>query len=173
MEKRRKKGPARRPPARAEDVLGKSLPTRPVKPKWRKAYRVLVDLREELLRRRGDLARDAATEKPAYSMHMADAGTDSFDRDFALSLISSEQDALYEVDQALNRIRDGTYGICELTGKSIEPQRLETIPWTRFSAAAERQLEKQGEVARARLGPRQEVPKVNPMDREEEEQEEE
>jgi RNA polymerase-binding transcription factor DksA len=72
-------------------------------------------------------------------------------------MLSSEQDALYEIDEALNRIRDGRYGKCELTGKRIEAPRLEAIPWTRFSAAAERQLEREGALKRARLGPRETV----------------
>jgi RNA polymerase-binding transcription factor DksA len=102
---------------------------------------------------------------------MADAGTDTFDRDFALGMLSSEQDALYEIDEALNRIRDGTYGKCELTGKPIEAPRLEAIPWTRFSAAAEKQLEREGVVKKTRLGPRETVTKTeaNSADDEEEE----
>jgi RNA polymerase-binding transcription factor DksA len=85
---------------------------------------------------------------------MADAGTDEFDRDFALSMISSDQNALYEIEAALNRIRSGTYGICELTGKAIEPERLAAIPWTRFSTEAQRELEASGSVARTRLAER-------------------
>src|SRR5437667_415062 len=85
-----------------------------------------------------------ASGLPPFSTHMADAATDTYDRDFALSMLSCEQDSLYEIDEALDRIRDGTYGVCELTGKKIEPQRLEAIPWTRFTAEAEKQLEKQG-----------------------------
>ena len=60
-------------------------------------------------------------------MHQADAGSDVYDRDFALSLLSQEQDALYEIDQALKRIELGTYGICEMSGKSI-PGRV----WKQF-----------------------------------------
>jgi len=107
------------------------------------------------MNRQDELVKDATAEQPAFSLHMADAGTDSFDRDFALSRLSSEQDAVYEIDEALERIRRGTYGTCELTGKPIEPARLEAIPWTRFSAAAEQQLEKEGEVRRSRLAPRE------------------
>ena len=66
--------------------------------------------------------KDAAEEQPAFSLHMADAGTDSFDRDFALSRLSSEQDAVYEIDEALKRIERGTYGVCEVSGKPIESQ---------------------------------------------------
>ena len=86
---------------------------------------------------------------------MADAGTDSFDRDLSLSRASSGQDAVYEIDQAINRIHNGTYGICELTGKPIEAARLEAIPWARFSVEAEKKLEKEGAVRRARLAPRE------------------
>jgi RNA polymerase-binding transcription factor DksA len=114
-------------------------------------------LRNYLLNRQGKLARDAAEEQSVFSLHMADAGTDSFDRDLALSRISSEQDAMYEIDDALMRISDGTYGVCQLTGKPIERARLDAIPWTRFSVAAESQLEKEGAVRRARLGAREPV----------------
>lgn len=155
-----KRGSTRRPKARAADVLGVSRPVR-IRPKWQKYYRRLMETREYLVNRRGDLTKDAAEESPSYSMHMADAGTDEFDRDLALSMVSSEQTALNEIDQAVRRIQDGTYGICELTGKRIEPGRLEAVPWTRFCAEAEKTLENEGGLARTRLGPRSEVPKSN------------
>jgi RNA polymerase-binding transcription factor DksA len=88
---------------------------------------------------------------------MADVGTNSYDRDLALSMISTEQNALYEIEQALNRMTTGTYGICELTGKPIPPERLNAIPWTRFSAPAESELEKRGELERTKLGNRKRV----------------
>lgn len=119
-----------------------------------------MDLRDHILRRQGGLAKEANDQQPAFSTHMADAGTDTFDRDFALGMLSSEQDSLYEIDEALDRIRDGTYGKCELTGKPIESARLDAIPWTRFSAAAEKQLERDGVVKKTRLGPRETVPKT-------------
>jgi RNA polymerase-binding transcription factor DksA len=87
------------------------------------------------------LKAEAREETPNYSMHMADAATDSFDRDLVLGLASFEQEGLYEIDAALKRIEDGTYGICELTGKPIPWERLKAIPWTRFSLEAEKQLE--------------------------------
>ena len=107
-------------------------------------------------------------EQPTFSTHMADAGTDTYDRDFALSILSSEQDSLYEIDHALERIRDGTYGTCELTGKKIEAERLEAIPWACFTTEAEQELEKQGEVKLARLGPRDTVAKSEAKEEEEE-----
>ena len=155
---RRAKQHSRRRRAATADVVNSDLiPKERVPTKWKKQYRHLIQMRDYLLNRRGDLVRDASEEQPAFSLHMADAGTDSFDRDFALSRVSSEQDAVYEIDEALMRIRRGTYGICELTDKPIEQKRLEAIPWARFSAAAEKQLERDGAVKRARLGARQAV----------------
>ena len=64
-------------------------------------------------------ARAEGSEASAFGMHQADAGSDAYDRDFALSLLSQEQDALYEIDEALKRIDLGTYGKCEMSGKPI------------------------------------------------------
>ncbi len=111
----------------------------------------MTELRSYLLTQRGNLAKDAQEEKVGYSEHMADAGTDSYDRDWALSMLSSEQNALYEIDQAISRIENDSYGVCEITGKRIELERLRAIPWTRFSASAAKELEKSGEMRRAGL----------------------
>lgn len=152
------------------EVIGKiTPPVRRVPTKWREPYQRLVRLHEVLLRRRSDQARTAKEEKPTFSLHMADAGTDNYDQDFALSMISSEQNALYEIEEAIKRIHDGTYGVCQSTGKPIEPERLNAIPWARFSAPAEQQLEREGAVARTQLGRREEVPKSEALPEETEE----
>jgi len=84
---------------------------------------------------------------------MADSGTDNFDRDNALSLLSSDQDAIYEIDEALKRIEECTYGVCELTGKNIPKTRLMAVPWARYTVEAQIQLEKDGAVRqRNKLG---------------------
>lgn len=101
----------------------------------------LLRIRAALSQRIKRLTQDAAEDTPGYSIHMADAATDSFDRDLTLGLASFEQDALYEVDAALRRIADGTYGVCELTGQPIPWIRLEAVPWTRLSVEAEAKLE--------------------------------
>ena len=101
----------------------------------------LLQIRAALVQRIKRLTEDASEDTPGYSIHMADAGTDSFDRDLTLGLASFEQEALYEVDAALKRIEDSTYGVCELTGRPIPWKRLAAIPWTRFSIEAETQLE--------------------------------
>jgi RNA polymerase-binding transcription factor DksA len=123
-----------------------------VKPEWQKYYQTLIDLRERLVAQMNGLAKESAEEMAGYSLHMADSGTDNFDRDFALSLLSSDQDAVYEIEEALKRIEKNTFGVCELTGKSIPKARLEAIPWTRFTVEAQAQLEREGALRQRRLG---------------------
>ncbi len=140
-------------------ILGRTAPSQAhwtpsdnVKPEWEKFYRILLDLRERLLGQMSGLAKESAEEISGYSLHMADSGTDNFDRDFALSLLSSDQDAIYEIEEALKRIQRGTYGLCELSGKPIPKARLEAIPWTRFTVESQSQLEKEGALKQRRLG---------------------
>ena len=123
-----------------------------IKPQWTKYYQRLLELRDRLLHQMDGLAKESAQEMPGYSLHMADSGTDNFDRDFALSLLSSDQDAIYEIEEALKRIEKATYGVCELTGKQIPKARLDAIPWTRFTVEAQAQLEREGALRQRRLG---------------------
>jgi RNA polymerase-binding transcription factor DksA len=88
-------------------------------------------------------AKEDSGDLSGYSQHMADAGTDTFDRDFALSLVSNEQELLYEIEEALKRIRSGTYGTCEITGQTISADRLAAVPFTRYSLEGQKELEKQ------------------------------
>jgi DnaK suppressor protein len=123
-----------------------------VKPEWVKYQQTLLELRERLISQMSGLAKESAEQMASYSLHMADSGTDNFDRDFALSLLSSDQDAIYEIEEALRRIERNTYGVCELTGKPIPKARLEAIPWTRFTVEAQAQLEREGALRQRRLG---------------------
>src|SRR5256885_11831888 len=157
-----KKTPARNKPhgsATAASILGQQSTVKmkrngdfKVKAEWAKFYQRLLELRDQLIRQMNGLAKESAQEMAGYSLHMADSGTDNFDRDFALSLLSSDQDAIYEIEEALKRIEKNTYGICELTGKQIPKSRLEAIPWTRFTVEAQAQLEKEGALRQRRLG---------------------
>ena len=146
-------------PATAAAILGRPMARksadagpRKIKPEWQKYYQRLLELREQLLHQMNGLAQESAQEVPGYSLHMADSGTDNFDRDFALSLLSSDQDAVYEIEEALKRIEKKTYGVCELTGKPIPKARLDAIPWTRFRVEAQAQLEREGALRQRRLG---------------------
>ena len=73
---------------------------------------------------------------------LSDQGTDTFDREFALNQLSSEQDVLFEIDEAIRRIENGTYGICEMTSEPINIERLEALPYVRHSIKAQSELEK-------------------------------
>ena len=167
-------------PATAASILGKPAvklkpngrPVR-IRPEWAKYHRNLLDLRDRLLHQMSGLAKESAEEMTSYSLHMADSGTDNFDRDFALSLLSSDQDAIYEIEEALKRIEKDTYGICELTGKSIPKVRLTAIPWTRFTVEAQAQLEREGALKQRRLGALGTVDSAASVEVEEEEEVEE
>ena len=136
----------------ALDTGVKEYTPKEVRPEWRKYYKALIALREQIVSQMDGLAKESAEEMSSYSLHMADSGTDNFDRDFALSLLSSDQDALYEVEEALKRIEKGSFGVCEITGVAIPKARLEAIPWTRFTVDAQAQLEREGAMGRRRLG---------------------
>jgi len=73
--------------------------------------------------------REATGDLSGYTLHMADQATDTFDREFALTVASSEGDVIYLIEQALNKIDDGTYGLCEVCGKPIRLARLKAVPW--------------------------------------------
>jgi len=164
--------------ATAASILGKPIHTpassrngQPkIKAEWAKYYEHLLELRERLLKQMSGLAKESAEEMSNYSLHMADSGTDNFDRDFALSLLSSDQDAIYEIEEALKRIERNTYGICELTGKPIPRTRLDAIPWTRFTVEAQSQLERDGAMRQRRLGQLGTVDTAGGMEVEEEDE---
>lgn len=65
-------------------------------------------------------------------IHMADIGTDTYEQEFSLGLMDSERKMVREILDALKRIEQGTYGICEGTGKPIPKGRLEANPWARY-----------------------------------------
>ncbi len=112
--------------------------------------KLLLDLRDRLLDEIDFHAsdnlkrtqRDASSDLSAYSFHMADAGTDNFDREFALSMVSNEQEALYEINDALKRLEIGAFGTCEMCGKPIPKARLDAIPWTRYTVDCQTEMEK-------------------------------
>ena len=145
--------PAKKPKAaKSKKTETESYKRVAVKPEWEKYYTTLVTLHDRLVLQMDGLAKESAEQLQGYSLHMADSGTDNFDRDFALSLLSSDQDAVYEIQEALKRIEKGTFGVCELTGKQIPKARLDAIPWTRFTVDAQAQLEKDGALRQRRLG---------------------
>src|SRR6266545_475671 len=137
-------------------LLGKNNHEKKLAPFVRQQKEKLLNLRDAMVDSMAGVAQDTlrsraeGSEASAFGMHQADAGSDAYDRDFALSLLSQEQDALYEIDQALKRIELGTYGKCEMSGKPIPHARLEAIPFARFTVECQSQLEKQNKASRVR-----------------------
>jgi RNA polymerase-binding transcription factor DksA len=116
----------------------------------------LLILKDTLLDSMNGVAKDnlrsraEGSEASAFGMHQADAGSDAYDRDFALSLLSQEQDSLYEIDEALKRVESGAYGVCEISGKSIPHIRLEALPFTRYTVECQAEIEKRTRFSRVR-----------------------
>jgi len=124
---------------------------------WLKQQQMrLLALKDTLLDSMTGVARDNlrtggdAHEVSAHGLHQADAGSDAYDRDFALNLLSQEQDALFEIDEALKRIARGTYGTCEMSGKAIPKARLEARPFARFTVECQNEIEKKNRFTRVR-----------------------
>ncbi len=109
----------------------------------------LLELKDEIVDSMSGMASETLrsraqdSEASAFGMHQADAGSDAYDRDFTLSLLSQEQDALYEIEEALKRIEKGTYGICEMSAKTIPVDRLEVRPYARFTVECQEIVDKE------------------------------
>jgi DnaK suppressor protein len=116
--------------------------------------RELEHFRDLLLAKRRELIGDmSAMEREALRstgnsnlsnlpIHMADMGTDNYEQEFTLGLVQKDRDLLREINAALAKIQNGTYGICEGTGKPINKERLEYQPWARYSIEYARMLER-------------------------------
>jgi len=133
---------------REEEGITIEIAKGPVKmtPFLKKQKQRLIELRDAYLNSIEGVAsetiRNENGDSSAFGMHQADAGSDAYDRDFALSLLGKEQDALYEINEALKRIETGTYGLCEGTGVDIPEERLEAMPFARFSVTYQEKLER-------------------------------
>ncbi len=80
--------------------------------------------------------RDASGDHSSYSFHMADQGTDAMEREKAFMFAARDEKYLKQIDEALERIENGTYGICRETGKLISRERLKAVPTTTISVEA-------------------------------------
>src|SRR5947209_1927715 len=139
-------------PATTEQILGRSVDAADRDPvtvmggsdidsQWKKFYERLLQIRDGIIDEETRLERQSRENQPEFIKDTAaEAASASFTRDLALGRVSGYQEMLDEVNQALDRIQSGTYGICEMTGKVIPKERLEAVHWTRFTKEAEMQL---------------------------------
>ena len=95
-------------------------------------------LADEALRARGGEASGSLSNAP---LHMADLGTDNFEQEFTLSLLQNQEQALKEITDALERVRQGTFGRCEECEGAIPKARLQALPYTRHCVACARKLQ--------------------------------
>jgi RNA polymerase-binding protein DksA len=110
---------------------------------------MLLNKRQEILRNVNEIEDeslkksrlDATGDLSSMPIHMADIGTDNYEQEFIIGLMDSERKLLHEIDDALQRIEEGTYGICEGTGKTIPKARLEAQPWARYCVEYAKKLE--------------------------------
>ena len=124
-------------------------PSKPVKLVGfaKKQYQRLLDLRDGIVDAMSGITHDTlkntdGMETGGGGMHTGDAGSDAYDRDFALNLLAKEQDALSEIEQAITRCETGKYGICEMSGEKIPNERLEAIPFARYTVQCQAHWEK-------------------------------
>lgn len=104
----------------------------------------LLRLRERITGQINFLATDNINRSEKdndISYRSEEQGTDNFDRDFALNRVSLDQDIVFEIDEALNRLILGTYGICDSCGRGIEKMRIKAVPYSRMCIACKSQNE--------------------------------
>ena len=149
--------PAVNPASKLIPTTKRQKPLEPTDPWVIQQRDKIYQLRDGILESMHGVAKDTlrsraeGSEASAFGMHQADAGSDAYDRDFALSLLSQEQDALYEIEEALKRIELGTYGICEMSGKAIMVARLEALPFARYTVECQAEVERQKKLHKARM----------------------
>ena len=114
-----------------------------------KCKKLLLKKREEILNEINHIAKEnlksqkeASGDLSAYSYHMADMASDSYDREFNLNIASAEQEIIYEIDEALKRIEEGEYGVCLSCNKKIPVRRLNALPYAKCCIQCQSQEEK-------------------------------
>ena len=104
----------------------------------------LFTLKSQLMNTLRQVSQDVKSkdESKGYSQHQADEGTDDFDQTITIEVSSKEQDILRQIDRALVKIQEGTYGICDVSGEEIPLKRLEAIPYATMTVMAQDKFEK-------------------------------
>lgn len=156
-------------PASIADILGFNpieqsrtvFEEKDVPQKWKKYYKLLIEIKDRVQNgtsNKVDMVSsdngELSHENSNQGMDVADIGSKNFERDMALNLMSTEQNIISEVNAAIERMRNGTYGVCEVTGKAIPESRLLAIPFARCTIEGQRQ--KESELRRMKSGAKRE-----------------
>lgn len=86
--------------------------------------------------------KEASGDISGYTYHMADVATDTYDREFSLGLASNERELLYGLEDALKKIEEGRFGVCEECDHLIAKTRLKAVPYARFCVKCQEKKEK-------------------------------
>jgi DnaK suppressor protein len=133
-------------PVEGKDCMREQTKNKLTQAELEKLRAILSEKLDELLSNvfymENDALREERSDLSRMPIHMADLGTDSYEQELTLELMDSERNLIAEIDDALNRIEDGTYGICEAGGEPIPKRRLEAIPWARLCVACRGLMEK-------------------------------
>ncbi len=134
-----------RPVEAAERDVASVVAGKKIDPHWRGQYERLLQLRDHIIDEERRLEQESQGNQPdPLTDEGAESASSTFTREMALGRVSGYQELLDEVNGALARIENDSYGICEVTGKEIALERLKAVPWTRFTREAEEQLEQEG-----------------------------
>ena len=82
-----------------------------------------------------------SSELSKIDQHPAELGTETFERELELTTLMIVEAELKDIDDAMGKLEQGTYGVCEACGKPIDPERLEAKPWARFCVADQARIE--------------------------------
>ena len=111
---------------------------------------LLITVRQKLAEEIKTIAREASTtprdasgDLSAYTVHMADMAADTYDRELSMNLVSSEQEMLYQIDDALKRLDDGSFGVCQQCSQPIAMSRLKAVPYASMCITCQRTKEQQ------------------------------
>ncbi len=133
-----------------DNVTSRRTKTPLTKTQLEKYRLILIQKRAELLGDIQNLEQEALRSDSGRSSHTAqhhdEAGSESYEQSLNLNLAASDRERINEIDAALQRIKDRTYGLCELTFEPIKKARLDEIPWTRYTIEAARELDRRGGV---------------------------
>ncbi len=130
----------RKKAATKKKITKKTTRKKMTKQKTKPFKKKLLEMKEQLLKKISSIEKDAlgGSQKEAsgdlssYTLHMADLATDTYDREFSMNIATEEQKLVYEIDDALRRIKEGEYGICPTCEKLIAQKRLKAIPYAKL-----------------------------------------
>lgn len=126
-------------PVKKKTIIHKKAAPVKLNPKLENYKKILLKTKEQIA---GDIRNlsdenkgsgdDRSGDVSGHAMHMADVATDMYDREFTLGLASNDRAMLYDIDEALQRIKDGSFGVCSECKKAIPATRLKAIPHARL-----------------------------------------